>query len=290
MSENIKIGVIGGDERQITVAKRLSRKYECAVWGLDEVPERAVRCGTWQSAVKGADSLILPLPVSRDGEKLNASEDVLIEDIIELVSPGTLVFGGMMPSDLKSLIRERGAEYYDYYDSEVVQIKNAVPTAEGTIAAMINEMPTTLYGMSVTVTGYGRCARALSSRLVALGATVYVAARKESALAWAAIEGCIPVPMGEYLFMPHDSDAIVNTVPVKLFDDNVLSGMDPKTVYFELAGGDGGIDAAAAEKYGIKVVTLHSLPGKTSPETAGDIIASELFGRLDEHFGEDVDT
>ena len=285
MSENIKIGIIGDDRRLRTVAARLSRRYECAVFGLDSVPENAVKCTSWKSAVKAADAIVLPIPVTRDGKNLNCSTDAIsLHELVSLASPGSVVFGGMIPSEIRSLIGERSAFFHDYNDSEAFQIRNAVPTAEGAIAAMIGEMPITLYGMSVTVTGYGKVARALCQRLVALGSTVYVAARRDSALATAATEGCVPVTLSEYLDYPHDTDAIINTVPVRLFDDGVISKIDPKTVYFELAGGDGGIDGEIAQKNGIKVVRLPSLPGKTSPETAGDIMANEILSKLDSVF------
>ena len=64
-----KIGILGGDARQLTVIRGLSRKYECAVWGFDRIygtPEEqflsdAVRCADWESAVRGSDAVILPL-------------------------------------------------------------------------------------------------------------------------------------------------------------------------------------------------------------------------------------
>ena len=286
MSGSKKIGMIGGDRRLRTVADGLGKEYECAVWGISDVPECAVRCTSWQSAVKGADAVILPLPVSRDGKNLNTDADEIdIYDIAEKIRPGVLVCGGMIPPVMKACLAERRAEIFDYYDSETVQIKNAVPTAEGAVAAIIGSMPVTVFGMKVVLTGYGRCARTLAARLLSFGATVYVAARRDEALAWAGVDGCVPIPLYEYLDVPVESDIIVNTVPIKIFEEKTLSQLEEKCVYFELAGGEGGIDRAAAEKYGIKIVPLPSLPGKTSPETAGNIICSEIKRKFAGYFG-----
>ena len=288
MTDKTKIGLIGGDERFVRVAERLSERYECAVFGLSSVPRDAVRCTSWESAVRASDAVILPLPVTRDGKTLDAGGvTVSLDSLAEAMRCGATVFGGMIPSDFRALLAEHGCTAVDYYDSESVQIRNAVLTAEGTIAAIIGEMRTSVYGMSITVTGYGRVARALCGRLVSLGAAVYTVARHNDALAWAETEGCIPVPLGEYLHCPHDSDAIVNTVPALLFGDDVLASLDPATVYFELAGNGGGIDPQTAEKYGIKVVPLPSLPGKTAPDTAGDIIANEILLRLGDTGGDE---
>lgn len=285
MSENIKIGLIGGDLRAAVIAERLIDRYECAAWGLEQLPPECVRCADYRSAVRGADGVILPLPVTRGGGLLNCVGEVPIDDVCRLLKPGAILMGGMIPPRMSEAALERGAAVFDYYASEGVQIKNAVPTAEGTIAALISEMPVTIAGMRITVTGYGRCARALAERLRLLGAEVYVAARSERDLAWAWADGCAAVRLGEYLASPVDCEAIVNTVPVRLFDEKVLGRLDGHPVIFDISGGCVGVDPLAAERYAVRVVSLPSLPGKTAPETAGGIIADAVIARFDEHFG-----
>lgn len=282
MPESIKIGVIGGDRRAGVVAKRLARRFECAAWGFDTIPDNCVKCADFASAVRGADALVLPLPASRGG-MLNSISEVTLNDICMYLKPGALVFGGMIPADFAEAVQERGASVFDYYESESVQIKNAVPTAEGTVAAIISELPVTIAGMRIAVTGYGRCARALVRRLILLGAEVYVAARSERDRAWAEADGAAAVPLREYLSSPLDCDAVVNTVPVCLFDRDVVGRIDGKTVIFDISGGCVGADTDAADECGVRVVKLPALPGKTSPETAGAIIAVEIENRLDEH-------
>lgn len=284
MPENIKVGLVGGDRRQTVVAERVGKKYECAAWGIDDVPECAVRCADWRSAVKGAEAVILPLPASRDGVYLNTDDGIKLDDICSAIGPGTLLCGGMIPSVVKAHAEERGAEVFDYYDSESVQIRNAVPTAEGTIAALIGEMPMTVSGMTVLITGYGRCARTLAQRLILLGASVYVAARSERDLAWASVDGCSVVTLEEFCDLPPECDAVVNTIPVRVIDERILSMLNPRTVIFDLSNGAAGVDGKAAEKYGMKVVILPSLPGKTSPRTSGDIIADAISRKLEERF------
>lgn len=282
MPESIKVGVIGGDRRASVVAKRLARRFECAAWGFDTIPDDCVKCADLASAVRGADAIVLPLPSSRGG-MLNSVPAVPLNDICAYLKPSALVFGGMIPADFTEAVRERGASVFDYYESEGVQIKNSVPTAEGAVAAIISEMPVTIAGMRIVVTGYGRCARALVRRLILLGAEVYVTARSERDRAWAEADGAAAVPLGEYLRLPIECDAIVNTVPVRLFDGGVVGRLDEKTVIFDISGGCVGVDTDAADGCGIKVVPLPALPGKTSPETAGAIIAVEIENQLTEH-------
>ncbi|MBQ2724375.1 MAG: hypothetical protein IJF78_01585 [Clostridia bacterium] len=283
----LKIGILGGDQRQLVMIHGLSQDYECAVWGFDGVygtPDEkyladAVRCADWKSAVKGSAAVILPLPCTRDGALLNtpltkSGDAVSLTDIADRMSPGALLTGGMMPPVFRRYAGERGIFTADYYDSEELQIRNAVPTAEGAIAACIAELPVTIAGMKAAVFGYGRVGRTLAQRLLSLGAEVYAVARSPRDRAWAECDGCIPVVLDEYRKHPVPADALFNTVPHCVLDEDVLSGISRESVIFELASG--GTDVEAAKELGIRVVPLPSLPGKTSPVTAGGIILSAV--------------
>ncbi len=283
----LKIGVLGGDKRQLVMVHGLSEKYECAVWGFDAVygtPDEkyladAVRCTDWESAVKGSEAVILPLPCTRDGVTLNVmltdrGKTVSLTDIVERMNRGGLLTGGMLPPVFKRFAAELGIVAADYYDSEELQIRNAVPTAEGAIASCITELPVTVAGMRAAVFGYGRVGRTLAQRLLALGAEVYAAARSTRDRAWAQCDGCVPIPLEDYRREPYAMDALFNTVPHCILDRAVLEKMPRGGVIFELAAG--GTDREAAEEYGIRVVSLPSLPGKTSPVTAGGIILSAV--------------
>ncbi|MBQ8513356.1 MAG: hypothetical protein IJ497_12125 [Clostridia bacterium] len=286
MPDKRKLGILGGDARQLVTARCLSEEFECAVWGFDKVwgtaDEKyladAVRCVDWESAVRGSDTVILPLPCTRDGVTLNTplasgEHPVLLTEIVEKMGGRGLLCGGMLPSIIKRYAGEHGVTAADYYDSEELQIRNAVPTAEGAIAACIQTLPVTIAGMRAAVFGYGRVGRTLAQRLSALGARVYTVARSPNDRAWAECDGCIPVPLHEYRENPVQTDAVFNTIPHRIFDADLLRKLDPSTVLFELADG---IDTGAAEGCGIRVVPLPSLPGKTSPVTAGAIICSAV--------------
>lgn len=300
MSETIKIGIIGGDRRQLSMASCLAQNFECAVWGFDSIygtgEERylsdTVRCADWESAVKCSDAVILPLPSTTDGKHLNCplmkSTDnvpsVKLTEICAKMPLGAIILGGMLPSFVRTYAGEHGVEVFDYFNSEELQIKNALPTAEGAIAACIYNLPITVSGMRAVVTGYGRCGRTLATRLKLLGAEVYVVARSVKDLSWAKVDGCIPIELSEYKDFPVPCDAIFNTVPFRIFDKELLDGIADSTVIFELASGNSGVDTDEAETRGIKVISLPALPGKTSPGSAGEIICAVVRDKLLGHF------
>lgn len=300
LKEKIKIGIMGGDGRQAVVTSLLSeRNAECAVWGfpfegIDFDNERKtcpVKCAAWRCAVMGASAIILPLPVTVDGVRLNcrAAENgmageygVRLFEIIEEAEKGTLILAGKVPAALSRFAGEKGKKLRDYYESEEFQIKNAVPTAEGAIATACETLPFTLFRSKVAVTGYGRIGRTLAQRLMGTGADVTCIARSRKDLSWAWVDGCKTIPLEEYKNDPDKFDVIFNTVPHVIFDGGVIPKIDAGTVYIELASRDGGIDLKAAEDYGIIIIKAPSLPGRFFPQTAGEIMFDSVFSILRE--------
>ena len=53
----------------------------------------------------------------------------------------------------------------DYYKNEELLIENAIPTAEGALAIAMEELPITIFGSKVLVTGYGRVAKTAAKNL-----------------------------------------------------------------------------------------------------------------------------
>jgi len=170
----------------------------------------------------------------------------------------------------------------DYFTSELLQRKNALPTVEGAIEIAMRHLPVTLAGTRMAVIGYGRLGELLAYKLVALGACVTVYARREEALARAALYGCDVARIGEdggteaFARMDPFTRVIFHTVPVCLFTKEILKELPVHTLFIDLASAPGGIDRTAAEALGIQTVWATSLPGKYAPETAGEIIADTI--------------
>ncbi len=302
MYDNIKLALLGGDLRQLSVARRLSSLgFETAVWGLgsgEQAHEQdigdAVRCADWLDAVKGSRAVILPLPASADGVRVNCPLDAEAQSqlkmmrLLEEIKPEMLIIGGRFTPAFKSSAETRSIRVIDYFESEELQIKNAVPTAEGAIAIAMNELPVTIQGLRAAVIGYGRVGRTLADKLLALGARVTIAARKSTDLAWAHTKTFdtlkIEVRNGKSSLSALSSgyDVIFNTVPYWLFDGNILSRLCEKTLIIDIASAPGGVDSRAAGECGIKVIWALSLPGKCSPFTAGEIICDSIIDILAE--------
>ena len=297
MYDSIKIGLLGGDLRQTALAKNLaSLRFETAVWGLGVFTREcdigsAVRCVDFADAVRDSAAVILPLPASVDGVRLNCpladdKSELRLTQIMELAGQNTLVLAGKIDRELKNLASENGVKLIDYFESEELQIKNAVPTAEGAIEIAMRELPITIMGSKCAVLGYGRVAKILAKTLISLGADVTAAARSKTDLAWAATDRCNAVSLntflrdGEYQ-QKCKFDVVFNTIPSCIIGRAALDIIPTGTLIIDLATSPGGIDVHASRETGHNVIWALSLPGKTSPYTAGKIICDTVVDILE---------
>ncbi len=295
MYETVKIGILGGDVRQITLARRLGEiGFECAAWGLDADADigKAVRCWDWKGAVRGSKAVILPLPASRDGIYINSpfetSDRVLLARLIDELSADTVLIGGKFDLDTINAVKARRISVFDYNESEEFQIKNAVLTAEGAIETAMRETDIMLSCANVFLLGYGRISKVLFSMLKAFSCKISVAARKEQDLAFAAVLGAEAVPFGSLKFIEtaRSADVIFNTVPAEVLSKPVINELGQKCVIIDLASGSGGTDFSYAKERGIKALHALALPGKVAPVTAGNIICDSILTLLTEERGE----
>ena len=281
MNENIKIGILGGDMRQTALARRLSAMgFETAAWGLppDGDLGGSVRCGDWRGAVAGSRAVILPLPASVDGVRVNAPLaggcELRMSHLMNELSADTLLVGGKFDFGIKEAAKENNIPLLDYFECEELQIKNAVPTAEGAVEIAMRELPITLFGAKALVCGYGRIGKVLSRLLHNIGAEVSVSARRSEDLAFAAVNGITPVRFGskEFCKTAARADVIFNTVPARILDKAFVDSLENCHLIIDLASGKGGVDFTAAAACGITAIHALSLPGKVAPFTAGQII------------------
>lgn len=287
-----KIALLGGDERQIYTARMLARRGRSVhVWGLGREEKRlcpASACENPHEALADARVLILPLPCTVDGVRVNCplerDASFRFASLFEEWK-GDLVLGGRIPESLRELAH--GAEVIDYYENEALQLRNAVPTAEGAISLAMQALSVMLDGSCGAVIGYGRIATVLADKLTALGMQVYLYARKPQDLTRAGIRHLIPMSLcdrrGDSTLsrLPRNCRVIFNTVPYPLFDRAALEALPRDCVYIELASAPGGMDLIAAGELGIKRIMGGGLPGRCTPESAGEILGDVIDEILD---------
>ncbi len=287
MVQNEIFAVIGGDLRCAYVAQFLLKdRREVRTVGLELSGIVDVSCiNTLDEALSVADYVILPLPLlDKDGNVLakytNTKLDIFT--ILKNAKREAVLYAGRIPGSVTAFATEHGKEMYDYYLREELQIKNAVPTAEGTVERLMEKIPTTIFGARILVTGFGRTAQALCLLLKAMGAAVTVAARKSEALAHAQSIGCNAMPLQRLAHEKLHFDAIVNTVPARVITDVVLDKVRPYCYIVDIASAPGGIDFDYAARHGLLAESALSLPGQVAPKTAGKIIKETVCNMIGE--------
>jgi len=289
-----KLALLGGDLRQMITARSLAAEgYEVAVYAMDTYAGEwgsVTRASDLQSAVGGADLIVLPLPVTQDDERLHCPltrHTVLLRDVFDALTPGQRVVGGKVGAHVRSLAEARGITITDYLQREELAVANAVPTAEGALAIAMAEVPYTIHGARCLILGYGRVAKALAKTLSAVGAVVTVAARKPQDLAWIDANGQIPMSFSALTGgdAPLAFDIVFNTVPEQIIGADLLSRLPDDVLLLDLASAPGGFDHDWAKSHGYHVVWALSLPGKTAPVTAGRIIGETIRQMLNEERG-----
>jgi dipicolinate synthase subunit A len=292
MNKNKTILVAGGDLRQVYTAQILAKENKVYTLGFDKSLLPSDKIKPIESPImleERVDFLILPLPVSTDGITLNTPffrYSIPVESLPGMIKDGGIVFGGKFSEKIKDVFESKGIETIDYFEREELSVLNAIPTAEGAVQIAMEELPCTIFGQNVLVTGMGRISKVLVRILTALGAKTTVAARKYSDLAWAEIYGCRGVHISRLDESLGEYDIIFNTVPALLFDEKRLKKLKKSCLAIDLASKPGGFDLDAASANGVKTIWALSLPGKVAPVTSGEIIAHTILNILNER-GED---
>ncbi|MCI8648931.1 MAG: dipicolinate synthase subunit DpsA [Anaerotruncus sp.] len=281
--------VVGGDLRQVRIANRLAQEGN-TVYALlmeeNELLMEGLACSQpFAQVLPLCDVVIFPLPLSTDEQTVNtpfSTQKATISDCFSAIRPDAAVFAGRVGATAGQLAQQNHLQLTDYLKREELAVKNAIITAEGAVAIAMEELPVSMFGLQCLLVGHGRIAKALMRILNGLNVQLTVAARKYGDLAMIEEEGGKAVHISQLPTAVADAQLIINTVPAQLFTRSVLEGVPKDTLLLDLASRPGGIDLQAAKELGCKTIWALSLPGKTAPISAGDIILQTIYNCLSE--------
>ncbi|WP_159459767.1 dipicolinate synthase subunit DpsA [Scatolibacter rhodanostii] len=279
----INFGIIGGDARQLYLAKSLEEDGHSVYLsclenakGAEVFPKVPLK-----KISTLCETVILPLPVIKGEGLLNApfsAHAIKADDEFAKMLEGCTVLAGMTSKLPQTEVWQKTSPI-DYYSREELISGNAVLTAEAAIAMAIQEYPGALNGASCLVTGFGRIGKSLCDMLHSLYAKVDCAARKKLDFMMIQNMGCQPV---QYQAISRRYDIIFNTVPSEVLGEKQLASQDKDTIIIELASLPGGVCLETAQKAGIRVIDGQSLPGRVSPKTSGEYIKQTVYNILEE--------
>lgn len=277
--------IIGGDDRLVELANIFSGKgYTVYTHGMEKAANcQAENITSLDEAVAKCDVIIGPIPFSKEVNKVNSSfseAPIEIENLFSKITPDKKVYFGAMNKNARELAEKYNIQYTDYHQDESYQILNTIPTAEGAIALMVSETEKTVFGSNVLILGYGRIGKLLSEYAGALGANVWVEARREDDLTWIKAKGMQAVPLWKLQDYVGSMDIIINTVPAMLLDARMLELVKKDVLILDLASMPGGVDFSLAKHIGIKTIHALGIPGKIAAKSAAEYIYDTIIKQL----------
>jgi len=187
-----------------------------------------------------------------------------------------LYCGGVTP-ECEELLRASGAVHKDIYSGDGFAKKNAVPTAEGTLAEAIRATDFCLNERNVLILGWGRVAKEVYRVFTGIGAFVTAALRDREKAARIVSAGGSAIIL-ENGAIPESADlsafsVVINTIPYPGVLDEKTLGRMKNAVYIELARSDAPEKAA---KSGIRCISAAGLPSVYAPRDAARYIYEAL--------------
>ncbi len=287
MKRDIKIGVVGGDTRQLAAAAKLAEEgFSVYCYGTPKNDGRYkgfYRSSNLEDCVRGSAAVLLGVPYSTDGKWLRCPPEdyaISLKALLCAMTPGQLLLGGRLDEGLYVEAQKHSVRAIDYFTSEELTVLNAIPTAEGGVEIAMRECDSVLRDTDMLVCGFGRVGKVLAHTLKGLGCDVTVCCRRKSESAWCRAYGYSFLPLDSLCGRVGEYDIIFNTVPSEVFTRQVLCSV--KGIIIDLASAPGGVDSGSADELGVRVIRALSLPGKVAPTTAGRFIAGSVTDILTE--------
>lgn len=270
--------LVGGDRRALCLAELLEKDgYTVETLGLRAEDGQHVH-------MDQADAVLFPYPFSVKGGLIPTLTDERIrpEDILANIREGTRLIVG------------RGMEGYAaqdsfclkrYADASMLEKRNADLSAEAAVCEAMLHSRLALMDANVLVTGYGLFGRALALRLKALGAEVWVAARRQAQREQAATDGMNAVALSEMADVLPRMNLVINTIPARIMDEYHLKWIPQDSWLLEMASKPYGFDMDTAKALGVSCALLPGLPARYAPLSAAMALHEaviELLGRCGE--------
>ena len=236
-------------------------------------------------ASSGLKVMILPVPVTRDGEFINGRTLLTVTSIIECSGEFDMVFGGGIAKYMPDPA-EKNPYIFDFLADAEVASRNAVATAEGAVCDAEEVSDINIDGSVCLITGFGKCAKVLAKRLSAWGADVIIMARRpkqrnDAALCGYKVMSFEDIPI--YREILSDVDFCFNTVPAQVVCEDILSLFNRDAVVIDIASMPGGVDLEYCKEHGIPYKHSLGIPGKLSPKTSGMILADAVIEAVSAH-------
>lgn len=270
MTKQDNILIIGGDARQkYLYYEIMNNGFHVSSYDVPDIKG----CSNLNEALLKNNIFILPIPFTKDGKNVySPAKDISIDFLLSVIKPFSTIYGGCFTSDFKNKCQVNNISTCDFMDNDSFELKNAIATAEGAIAEAIMNSSINLHRANCLVLGYGKCGRAIASRLQALNCNVCVCVRRHEQMALAFESGHHYMDLPSLAREIRHYDYIFNTIPTLVLTRNVLCNAKSEVTIIDIASKPGGTDFDACSHLGLNAHLCLSIPGKYAPKASSKII------------------
>lgn len=316
MYQTYDFAIIGGDKRQIYMAKNLLQKgYSLITYGLnisdsdltdvykskkdsgkinifgasldclekEDIYADFLKAKSLEEAIEASNVILTPIPITKDKKTILSTsneEDLTLVNLMEYLTKDHILYGGCLTKELIDHCQSLGITYCDFMGVEEITLFNTIATAEGTIVEAIKNSNINLHGSSCLILGYGRCAKTLAEKLKPLCGSITIAARSNLALASASTSSFNVLSLTELEDHISEYQFIFNTIPAMILNKNLLEACQSDVVIIDIASNPGGVDFQAADTLGLNAQLCLGIPGKYAPKASADFLIEYLLKSL----------
>lgn len=286
----MKFLCLGGDLRTIKLIQMLKTdNHDVYTYGIEEEHGKSNFNDNTQKIknlederLQSIDTIIGPIPFTKDGEQLNApfsEKEIYIKDLFEKLKEKTLIAGPFLPK-MKEELKKNKIRLIDIMEIEELVIYNTIATAEGAIKTAIENTETNLHGTKVLILGFGKVAKTLAYKLKYLTAEITCAARRGADLAWIETHGYKAQNINELGRNLKKFDIIFNTVPQIILTEKELRCIKKEALIIDLASKPSGVDQEKAKEIGLNYIWELAIPGKIAPTDCAKYIKDAIYNVL----------
>ncbi len=285
-----QFAIVGGDLRIVKLAEMLAKENHLLyTYALEEAETlftlpQVKKCLSIKEACEHVHTVIGPIPLTKDSAQLYtpfSNQKITLEEIGPYLK-GKKFFCGNISEEFYKIAKEKQIKIIDLLQCEELVVYNTIATAEGAIQIAMEETQKTIHASKILLLGFGRVGKALAYRLKAMGAELFVAARKKEDFAWMDVYGYHPVNLGDLEKQLGEFSIIINTIPTLILKEKELKCIQKDCFLLDLASKPGGIDQKIAHQLGLKTIWALALPGKVAPVTSAKYIKNTIEHLLKE--------
>lgn len=284
----MKFLCLGGDLRTAKLIQMLDEdNHEVYTYAIEETKYNQASSNKNVQKINNFEDIILqsietiigPIPFTKDGEKLNApfsEKDIYIRDLFSLFKEKTLI-AGPIPPKTKEELKKNKTKVIDIMGIEELVIFNTIATAEGAIDVAIKNTQFNLHGSKILILGFGKVAKTLAYKLKGLSAEITCAARRSTDLVWIETLGYKAQNINELDKNLEKFDIIFNTVPQIILTESKLRCIKKEALIIDLASKPGGVDQEKAKEMGLHYMWELAIPGKIAPTASAKYIKDAIY-------------